>query len=258
MRITTAELRAAKGKKPIVMVTAYDAWMGQIVDGAVDAILVGDSLGMVVQGHENTLPVTLDEIVYHTRMVVRGTEHALVVADLPFMTYQASVEEAVRSGGRCLKEGRAQAVKVEGGPTVVPQVRAMVSHGIPVVGHLGLTPQTVHVRGGFKAQGDTEATAKRILDEAKALEEAGIFLLVLEAVPGELAKKITASISVPTIGIGAGADCDGQVQVFHDLFSLRSRPTGDWARSYVDAGQELREAVARYADEVRSGTFARD
>ena len=256
-RITTSQIREMKGSSPIVMVTAYDAWMGQVVDDAGDVILVGDSLGIVVQGGENTLTVTLDEIVYHTRLVVRGTARALIVADLPFMTYQVSVEEAVRSGGRCLKDGLAQAVKLEGGRTVVPQVRAMVGHGIPVVGHLGLTPQAVHVLGGFKAQGGSAPAAQEIVDGAKALEDAGIFMLVLEAVPGDLAKRVTDSISVPTIGIGAGADCDGQVQVFHDLFALRQTPTGDWARSYVDAGQQLREAVSRYAEEVRSGAFAK-
>lgn len=256
-RITTSQIREMKGSKPIVMVTAYDAWMGEVVDGAVDAILVGDSLGIVVQGHENTLPVTLDEIIYHTRLVVRGAQRAMVIADLPFMTYQATVEEAVRSGGRCLKEGGSQAVKVEGGRTILPQVRAMVGHGIPVVGHLGLTPQSVHVLGGFKAQGDTEAAATEIVDGAKALEDAGIFMLVLEAVPEELARNVTDAVSVPTIGIGAGGDCDGQVQVFHDLFALSRTPTGDWARSYVDAGQKLREAVEQYAEEVRSGVFAR-
>ena len=160
-RITTSQIREMKGSTSIVMVTAYDAWMGQLVDDAVDAILVGDSLGIVVQGGENTLTVTLDEIVYHTRMVVRGTQRALVVADLPFMTYQASVEEAVRSGGRCLKEGLAQAVKLEGGRTIVPQVRAMVGHGIPVVGHLGLTPQSVHVHRPVRQRPHREPTSRK-------------------------------------------------------------------------------------------------
>ena len=255
MRLTTSQIREMKGTKPIVMVTAYDAWMAGVVDGAVDTILVGDSLGIVVQGHRNTLPVTLDETIYHTRMVIRGSQQAMVIADLPFMTYQTTIEDAVRSGGRCLKEGGAQAVKVEGGRTILTQVRAMVGHGIPVVGHLGLTPQSVHVLGGITQQGGTESAANEIVESALALDDAGIFMLVLEVVPDEVAQRVTKEISVPTIGIGAGPHCDGQVQVFHDLFALGPTPTGDWARSYVDAGQQLRKAIAQYAEEVRSGAF---
>ena len=256
MRLTTSQIRERKGTNPIVMVTAYDAWMAGVVDDAVDTILVGDSLGIVVQGHSNTLPVTLDETIYHTRMVVRGSQKAMVIADLPFMTYQTTTEDAVRSGGRCLKEAGAQAVKVEGGRTIVPQVRAMVGHGIPVVGHLGLTPQSVHVLGGFTPQGGTEDAANEIVDSARALVDAGIFMLVLEAVPDGVAQRVTKEVSVPTIGIGAGPHCDGQVQVFHDLFALHSTPTGDWARRYVDAGQQIRKAIGQYAEEVRSGAFA--
>ena len=256
MRLTASQIREMKGNKPIVMVTAYDAWMAGVVDGAVDTILVGDSLGIVVQGHRNTLPVTLDETIYHTKMVMRGSQQAMVIADLPFMTYQANIEDAVRSGGRCLKEGGAQAVKVEGGRTILGQVRAMVGNGIPVVGHLGLTPQSVNVLGGFTPQGGTESAAKAIVEDARALEDAGIFMLVLEAVPDEVAQDVTETISVPTIGIGAGPHCDGQVQIFHDLFSLRPAATGDWARSYVDTGPSLRKGIAQFAEEVRSGTFA--
>ncbi len=258
MRTTVTRLREMKGTRPIVMITAYDAWMASVVDDAVDAILVGDSLGIVVQGHDSTLPVTLDEIIYHCRAVARGSRKALVIADLPFLSYQASVEDAIRSGGRCLKEGGAQAVKLEGGRAVLPQVKALVEQGIPVAGHLGLTPQSIHLLGGFDEQGASDEAAREIRESAQALEEAGIFLLVLEAVPDALARSVTGSVRVPTIGIGAGPDCDGQVQIFHDLFGLGPTLAARFARRYFDAGTGMREAVMRYAEDVRQGKLAKE
>ncbi|MBI4083640.1 MAG: 3-methyl-2-oxobutanoate hydroxymethyltransferase [Candidatus Lambdaproteobacteria bacterium] len=255
MQRAIRHLVAQKGKSPIVMVTCYDATMARLVDEAVDCLLVGDSLGMVIQGDESTLAVTLDQVVYHTRMVARGSTHAVVIADLPFMSYQPSVEEAVRSAGRCLKEGLAHGVKVEGGTPVLPQVRALVGYGIPVVGHLGVTPQSIHALGGYGKKGKTEAEAARLMEESLALQEAGASMLVLENVPHELAKSITARLDILTIGIGAGPHCDGQVQVFHDLFGLMPDYTPRHAKRYTEAGRTIQQAIRQYAEEVRAGTF---
>ena len=245
-----------KGSTPIVMVTAYDASMARLVDQAVDSILVGDSMGNVVQGRGSTIPVTLDEIIYHTQLVCRGSEQALIVADLPFMSYQPSVSTAVESAGRLLKEGGAQVVKLEGGQAVVPQVMAIVEAGIPLVGHLGVTPQHIHKLGGYGKQGKTEDTAQRIIEDALAMEAAGASLLVLENIPHELAKKVTGKLkTTATIGIGAGPHCDGQVQVFHDLVGLDLEFTPRHAVRYVEAGQAISGAVAQYAGDVRSGKF---
>lgn len=250
-RRTTSWFGEAKGRTKLVLATAYDAWMAAVVDEHVDGILVGDSLGVVVQGHENTLPVTLDEILYHARMVTRAARRALVIADLPFLTYQASVEDAMRAAGRCLKEGGAQAVKLEGGWPMADTVGALVGAGIPVAGHLGLRPQAVHALGGMDEQGDTPAAARELLEDARSLEEAGAFLLVLERIPPELARRVTEEATIPTIGIGAGPDCDGQIQVFHDLFRLRDPMVPELATPYCDAGELMRDAVRRYAEDVR-------
>jgi 3-methyl-2-oxobutanoate hydroxymethyltransferase len=248
-------LVALKGRTPIVMVTAYDASMARLVDEFADSILVGDSLGMVVQGQDSTIPVTLDEMVYHTRMVMRSARHALVVADLPFMSYQASVEDAVRAAGRLLKEGGAQAVKLEGGLPMVPQVRAIVDCGIPVVGHLGLTPQAIHALGSYGKQGKSKETAQALLESAQALDAAGISMLVLENIPHPLAAEVTRAIGACTIGIGAGPHCDGQVQVFHDVMGLIPEFTPRHAKRFFEGGTGIRAAMEAYAREVRDGTF---
>ena len=221
-RVTTATLleMKARGEK-ITMLTAYDYPTACLLDEAgIDMLLVGDSVGNVVLGYEDTLPVTMDEMIHHTRAVARGARRAMVVGDMPFLSYQASLPEAVLNAGRFLKEGGAQAVKLEGGSERANVVRALVETGIPVMGHLGLTPQSVHQLGGFRVQGKDEAAARRLLDSALALEEAGIFSLVLEAIPAELAAQVTSRLQVPTIGIGAGPDCDGQVLVVHDMLGL--------------------------------------
>jgi 3-methyl-2-oxobutanoate hydroxymethyltransferase len=210
---------------------------------------------MVVQGLDTTLPVTLDEVIYHTRAVVRGVERAHVVGDMPFLSYQVSADEAVRSAGRLLKEGGAHAVKLEGGVEVGPVVRRMVAAGIPVMGHIGLTPQSVHAMGGFRVQGRDDASQERILKDARALEQAGCYAVVLEGIPLELAREITGAISVPTIGIGAGPHCDGQILVIYDLLGMDEEFQPRFVKRYETLGQRVREAVGRYAAEVRSGEF---
>lgn len=255
--VTTTALRAMKtARRPIVMVTAYDTPSARLVDAAgVDAILVGDSLGMTVLGFDSTLPVTLDDMVRHTAAVVRGTSHALVVADMPFMTFQVSAEEAVRNAGRLMAEGGAAAVKLEGGAEVAPAVRRLVASGIPVMGHVGLTPQSVHQLGGYRVQAKEAASALALLDDCRALEEAGAFATVLECIPAELARLASRELEIPTIGIGAGGGCDGQVQVFHDLLGLGGEFVPRHARRFADVGAVIRDAVARYTDEVREGAF---
>lgn len=255
-RRTTAWMRASKGERKLVLSTAYDAWMAGLVDEWVDGILVGDSLGVVVQGHETTLPVTVDDVVYHTRAVTRAARRALVVADLPFLSYQTSVEDALRAAGRCVKEGRAQAVKLEGGRSVADRVEALAEAGIPVAGHLGLQPQAVHALGGMEEQGDSPAAARELIDDARALDEAGVFLVVLERIPAALARRVTEAIAAPTVGIGAGPDCDGQIQVFHDLFRLRDPMAPGLATPRCDAGDLMREALRGWAEDVRGGAPA--
>ena len=255
MRKTIPGLKKMKGETPIVMVTAYDATMARLVDQAVDAILVGDSLGMVVQGRDSTLPVTLEEMVYHTGMVYRGSESAVIIADLPFLSFQPSVELAVLSAGKCLKEASAQAVKLEGGGPVLPQVRAITDYGIPVVAHLGLTPQGVNSFGGYGKQAKNEPAAGKLLEEAQALEEAGASLLVLENIPHDLAGRVTEALAIPTIGIGAGPSCDGQVQVFHDLLGLIPDFLPRHAKRYDETGKSIVDAIARYAQDVRQNKF---
>jgi 3-methyl-2-oxobutanoate hydroxymethyltransferase len=247
--------RKPEGRR-ISMLTAYDHPTAQIVDEAgIDLILVGDSLGMVVQGREDTLPVTMEEMLYHTRLVSRGARTALVVGDMPFLSYQVSVAEAVRNAGLFLKEGGGQAVKCEGGGPVVPAIRAMVEAGIPVMAHLGLTPQSVHLLGGMKVQGREEAARERILADARAVEAAGAFALVLEAVPSSLAREITSLLAIPTIGIGAGPHCDGQVLVLHDLLGLFDRFTPRFVKRYASLKTEALAAVTRYREEVEEGVF---
>jgi 3-methyl-2-oxobutanoate hydroxymethyltransferase len=254
-KITSPLLRERKGDK-IAAVTAYDVAFGRLADRAgVDVVLVGDSLGMVVQGLPNTLPVTLDEMIYHCRMVARGVAHAHVVADLPFLSYQASIEDGVRAAGRLLKEGGAEAVKLEGGAEVAPLVARLVSIGIPVMGHVGMTPQSVHKFGGFKLQGRTEAQAQAILAGARAVADAGAYAIVVENVPPALAEAVTQAVPIPTIGIGAGAACDGQVLVMHDLLGLDPDWSPRFARRYAELGRDAIAAFSAYVADVRAGQF---
>lgn len=246
----------ANGKK-FAMITAYDYPSARLVEQAgVPIILVGDSLGSVILGYESTVPVTMEDIVHHTRAVVRATQKAIVVADMPFMSYQASADEAMRNAGRLLQEAGATAVKLEGGSHVVPLVRRMVECGIPVMGHLGLTPQSVNQFGGHKVQGKTPAAAAKLINDARALEEAGAFAVVLETIPAPLAKMVTERVGIPTIGIGAGPECDAQVQVFHDMLGIfdDQRPLRH-AKRYAVLGEQIRSAVRSYIDEVEGGQF---
>jgi 3-methyl-2-oxobutanoate hydroxymethyltransferase len=255
--VLVPDLRAMKAQgTKIAVLTAYDAGMARLLDRAgIDVILVGDSVGMVVLGYDTTIPVTLDMMVHHTQAVTRGVERALVVSDLPFLTYQISVEDAMRSAGRLIQEGGASAVKLEGGNRVVEVVRRLSESGIPVMGHLGLTPQSVHVFGGFRQQARDEASACALLADAKALQEAGAFAIVLESIPAALAKQVTASVNIPTIGIGAGPDCDGQVLVSHDAFGMHDGKIPSFVRQYEKLGEKLVSAARAYIDEVRSGQF---
>ncbi len=238
------------------MLTAYDFPFARIVDEAgVDAILVGDSLAMVVQGLENTLPVTMDEMVYHTRMVSRASERAMVIGDMPFMSYQVSVADAVKNAGRFLKEAGAQAIKMEGGSEVLEHIKAMTRSEIPVMAHIGLTPQAVHRMGGYKVQGRGEEAQKKLIDEALAVEDAGAFALILEAIPLELARTITEKLTIPTIGIGAGPHCDGQVLVVHDILGLFERFVPKFVKRYANLKDDAVKAVRAYIEEVEGGAF---
>ncbi len=253
---TVPELRARKGGEPLVMVTAYDYMMARLVDEAgVDMVLVGDSLGMIVQGLANTIPVTLDEMVYHTRAVARGLARSHLVGDLPFMSYQTSPQQAIESAGKLMKDGHAESVKLEGGLEVAEHVYRIVRAGIPVVGHVGLTPQSVHALGGFKVQGRGRDEAEKVLADARALDDAGVFAIVLEAIPPDLADAVTRAVSVPTIGIGAGNACDGQVLVCTDLLGMMRGHTPRFAKRYAELGDSIVDAVSRYAGEVRSRAF---
>jgi 3-methyl-2-oxobutanoate hydroxymethyltransferase len=256
-RITVDDIKAMKERgERIVMLTAYDYPSARLADEAgVDMILVGDTLGMVVLGYDSTIPVTMEDMIHHIKPVVRGSERALVVGDMPFLSFQTGVEDAIRNAGRMMKETGCQAVKLEGGVHMAETVRRLVQVGIPVVGHIGLTPQSVNQLSGFKVQGRTPEAAERLMDDAIALQQAGAFCIVLELIPAPLAKLISQRLRVPTIGIGAGAGCDGQVQVWHDLLSLYSAFTPKHAKQYAQIGQAIKDAVSRYAHEVRAGEF---
>jgi 3-methyl-2-oxobutanoate hydroxymethyltransferase len=255
-RVRVPDLREKKrlGEK-IVMLTAYDATMARLLDGAgVDVLLVGDSVGVVVLGYEHTLPVTLNDILHHTRAVTRGARRALVVADMPFMTYQISAEEAVRNAGRLLQAG-ATAVKVEGGAAIAGVVRRMTELGIPVMGHLGLQPQSLHQVGGYRRQASRPEDVDALVEDAKLLERADVFAIVLEAIPAEAAGRVTAAVSVPTIGIGAGADCDGQVLVSHDMLGLFDGHIPSFVKRYAHLGEEVGRAARAFVNDVKTGRF---
>lgn len=247
--------KKAEGRK-ITMITAYDYPFAQIADEAgIDVILVGDSLAMVVQGLDNTLPVTMDEMVYHTRMVSRAAKNAMVIGDMPFMSYHTGIAEAVRNAGRFLKEGGASAVKIEGGAEVSEHLKAMTKSDIPVLAHIGLTPQSIHRMGGYKVQGKTEEARKRLVEEAHMVEDAGAFALVLEAIPMDLAAAITEELAIPTIGIGGGPHCDGQVLVLHDVLGLFDRFVPKFVKKYARLKEDALKAVKNYIEEVESGAF---
>jgi 3-methyl-2-oxobutanoate hydroxymethyltransferase len=245
--------------RKISMLTAYDYSIAKLMDQVgINAILVGDSLGMVVLGYENTLQVTMEDMIHHTRAVARGAKNTLIISDMPFMSYQTSVYDAVCNAGRLVKEGQANAVKLEGGSVVCPQIKAIVDASIPVMGHIGLTPQSVNAFGGFKVQGKSEEAARQLIDSAKAIEQAGAFAITLECIPAKLAELISKSISIPTIGIGAGSGCDGQVLVYQDMLSMFSDLTPKFAKSYVKIGAQMKAAFRKYIEEVQSGIFPAD
>ncbi|MGD0677040.1 MAG: 3-methyl-2-oxobutanoate hydroxymethyltransferase [Polyangiaceae bacterium] len=255
-KLTVPDLRMRKGGPPLAVVTAYDFTMARLVDEAgVDVVLVGDSLGMVVQGLANTLPVTIDEVCYHGRAVARGVVRAHVVGDMPFMSYHVSAAQAVESAGRLVKEGAFESVKLEGGEEIAEHVSRIVGAGIPVMGHVGLLPQRVHALGGFKVQGRGHDAAARVLSDARALESAGAYAMVLEAIPPDLAKDVTAAVGIPTIGIGAGPACDGQVLVCTDLLGLSRGHAPRFVKRYAELGNLVVDAVGRYVAEVRAGVF---
>jgi 3-methyl-2-oxobutanoate hydroxymethyltransferase len=256
-RISITDLKAMKKRgEKIVMITAYDYPSARLVEEAgVPLILVGDTLGMVVLGYDTTVPVTVEDIIHHAKAVVRGTSKTHVVADMPFMSYQTGPEDALRNAGRMLKEAGAQSVKLEGGVSVAPTVKKLVDAGIPVMGHIGLTPQSVNQFGGYKVQGKTPKAAVKLINDAVALQEAGAYAIVLELVPAQLAQLISERIEIPTIGIGAGPGCDGQVQVFHDILGLYTEFLPKHARRYAEAGRLIIDAVREYADDVRAGRF---
>lgn len=256
-KLTTSDLVEMKKKgEKITMLTAYDCLMAsQLDDCGIDLILVGDSVGNVLLGYENTIPVTMDEMIHHCRAVTRGVKRAMVIGDMPFMSYQASAEEAVRNAGRFLKEAGAEAVKLEGGKEVYKTIKMIVDSGIPVMGHLGLTPQSVYKLGGYGVRGEDKGQALKMLEDARGLEEAGVFSIVLEKIPAKLAKKITQQISVPTIGIGAGVDCDGQVLVTHDMLGLFERFKPKFSKRYAEVGKEMKRCYRKYIKEVKNKVF---
>ena len=256
-KVTTAVLRAMKAQRQrITALTAYDHLFAGLLDQAgVDLILVGDSVATVVQGHETTVPVTMDQMVYHTELVSRGCRRALVVGDLPFLSYQVGIEDALRNAGRLLKEGRAEAVKLEGGIEFAPTVQRLVAAGIPVMGHLGLTPQSIHQFGSYRARGQDPAEQQQILAGAQALAAAGAFALVLEKVPASLARSVAEAVPIPVIGIGAGPDVDGQILVTHDLLGLFTRFRPRFVRRYAELGQSIGDAVRSYCQDVQRGDF---
>ncbi len=256
-KVTVPEVRARKRRGPkIAMLTAYDATMARLLDeGGADVLLVGDSLGMVVQGLDTTLPVTVDEICYHGRAVARASRRALRVGDMPFMSFQVSSDKALENAGKLMKEGAFEAVKLEGGVDVAEHVFRIVRAGIPVMGHVGLLPQSVHAMGGFRVQGKSEDDAERVIADARALEQAGAFSIVLEGVPADLARRITESVEVPTIGIGAGPDCDGQVLVCYDFLGMYRGLSPKFVKRFAELGDAIVEATSAYVEEVRAGSF---
>ncbi|MBW2615106.1 MAG: 3-methyl-2-oxobutanoate hydroxymethyltransferase [Deltaproteobacteria bacterium] len=256
-KVTIADLQKKKetGQK-ITMMTAYDYPTASLVDQAgIDTILVGDSLGMVVLGFDSTVPVTMDDMIHHTKAVVRGTKYGLVIGDMPFMSYQVSIEKAIENAGRFIKEAGCDCVKLEGGTEMAPVVKAIVDAGIPVCAHIGLTPQTATKLSGFKVQGKDAESARELVQSAKDLEEAGAFMIVMECIPDILAEKITGELNMPTIGIGAGKDCDGQVLVYHDLMGLFERFTPKFVKQYINLAPKIREALIKFKDEVETGVF---
>ncbi|MFC2032670.1 3-methyl-2-oxobutanoate hydroxymethyltransferase [Chloroflexota bacterium] len=257
MRITINQIKEMKQKgEKITMLTAYDYATAKVVDEVgIPLILVGDSLGMVMLGYESTIPVTMEEMLHHTRAVVRGTKQAMVIGDMPFMTYNVSVEDALKNAARFIQEGGAQAVKLEGGVTVADKVRRIVECGMPVMGHIGLTPQSIHQFGGFKVQGKTPEAVEKLLKDAQSLDEAGAFAIVMETVPAQLAEIITRKISIPTIGIGAGIGCDGQVQVINDILGSFTDFVPKHAKQYAKLAYIIRTAVTEYDREVKAGSF---
>lgn len=259
MKWTASKLKALKGKTKIAMVTAYDALTASLVDGAgIPVVLVGDSLANTVLGYETTLPVSMDEMLHHTAAVSRGTKNALVVADMPFMSYQPSIAMGLENAGRFIKEAHADAVKIEGGAMRVELIEALVKNGIPVLGHIGLTPQSIKEMGGYKVQGKTSEQARKLMDDAMAVEQAGAFALVLECVPAELGDTISKSLTIPTIGIGAGAGCDGQVLVFTDLLGISDRAVPKFVKKFANLNPLINEALADYKAEVEAGTYPSD
>jgi len=257
MRVTITEIKEMKHRKEkIPMLTAYDYVTARMVDEAgVPLILVGDSLGMVILGYESTIPVTMEEMIHHTKAVVKGAKKALIIGDMPFMSYHISVPDALHNAARFIQEGGAQAVKLEGGEVVAEQVRRLVDCGIPVMGHIGLTPQSIHQLGGFKVQGRVVGEAKKLLSDARILEEAGTFAIVLECIPAPLSRLITQKLAIPTIGIGAGPDCDGQIQVISDMLGLYTEFVPKHAKQYARLAGEIKAAVSNYISEVKSRSF---
>ncbi|MCI9003858.1 MAG: 3-methyl-2-oxobutanoate hydroxymethyltransferase [Lachnospiraceae bacterium] len=257
MKNTVVTIQKAKeNKEKVTMLTAYDYSMAKLIDEAgIEMILVGDSLGMVMLGYEDTLSVTMEDMIHHTRAVARGVKNAMVVADMPFLSYQTSVYDAVCNAGRLMKEGRAQAVKLEGGREFAEHIRAITNASIPVVGHLGLTPQSLNAFGGFKVQGKTQEAAQKLLEDARIIEEAGAVAVVLECVPAKLASLVTEKIHIPTIGIGAGAGCDGQVLVYQDMLAMFGDFKPKFVKRFGEIGTQMKEAFQKYSEEVKAGTF---
>ena len=257
MKNTVQTFKEAKNNHTkLAMLTAYDYSTAKLQDEAgIHGILVGDSLGNVILGYEDTISVTMEDMIHHVAAVARGAKNALVVVDMPFMSYQTSVYDAVVNAGRLMKEGRANAVKLEGGVSVCPQIKAITDAGIPVMAHLGLTPQSINAFGGFKVQGKNEAAARKLIDDAKAVEEAGAFALVLECVPAKLAKIISEQLTIPTIGIGAGAGCDGQILVYQDMLGMFSDYTPKFVKRFAEVGSVMKEAFANYIKEVQAETY---
>ncbi len=256
-RVTTAYFRKAKEEHiPITILTAYDCAMARMIDAAdIDVILVGDSVGNVLLGYDSTIPVTMEEMIHHIRAVTKGVKRAMVVGDMPFLSYHISSSESIRNAGRLLQEGGAQSVKLEGGREVADNIRAIVSAGIPVMGHLGLTPQSIHQMGGYKVQGKDEAAAQKLIEDAKIIQEAGVFSIVLECIPSSLAKILTESLNVPTIGIGAGLHCDGQVLVTHDMLGMYGEKVAKFVKRYANLYKDISRALEAYRNDVKNGQF---